>query len=180
MNIKRMYMLLTVTWLVGMTTMLGAKAAGGDSATVNFTATFTPPPCTVDIGGSTTGSVDLGALVSGSNIKSPFTLNVTCVTGFDRPSQIYATIGAGVQDTTATAIQMVNTGGPGTPVLLTLTSADKPTGIVYGSSGATDGTRQFCSGAATRSCILTPTAVVNTGTPAGTLSASVVFTMVNP
>lgn len=157
-----------------------ARAAGGPSATVNFTATFTPPPCTVDIDASTTGTVNLGALAPGSNPKAPFTLNITCTAGYDRPSSLYATIGSGIQDTSPVAVQMVNSGGAGTPVLLTLTSTDKPAGIEYGAGGATDGAKQFCAGTATRTCQFTPTAVVSPGTPAGDLSASVIFNVVNP
>lgn len=158
----------------------GARAATSQ-ATVTLNATFTAPPCTLDIGGAASGTVSLGALQPGSNAGTPFSLNVTC--SYDRPSSLYATISAGTQDATPGVVDMLNTGdvgNTGSPVKLTLSATDKPSGIVYGAGGATDGTRQFCSGTTSRTCTLTPTVVVNAGTLPGSLTAAIIFTIVNP
>ncbi|MHA7848017.1 hypothetical protein [Serratia sp. D1N4] len=172
--------LLAVTTLS--TAMIESADASSDTTTVTVTATFAAPPCTVDIDGTDSKMIPLGVLHLGTQAITPFNLNITC--SYTRTSSVYAeVVTGGVNTTTPTAVNMVNDGDPGnmgSPVLLTLSTADKPAGILYGIGGATDSAQQFCSGEDSRICTVTPTTIVNIGTKPGNVAAAIRFTMVNP
>ncbi|WP_337263397.1 MULTISPECIES: hypothetical protein [unclassified Serratia (in: enterobacteria)] len=162
--------------------MIPTADAVSDTATVAVTATFTAPPCTVDIDGTDSKTVSLGVLHLGTQAIAPFNLNITC--SYSRTSSVFAEVVTGVVNAaTPTAVNMVNDNDPGntgSPVLLTLSTVDKPAGILYGIDGATDSARQFCSGEDSRICTVTPTTTVNIGTKPGNVAAAIRFTMVNP
>lgn len=181
MKRRQVYITLPAVLLLCATMISGADAVS-DTDTVTVTATFTAPPCTVDIDGTDSKTVSLGVLLQGTQVTAPFNLNITC--SYTRLSSVYAEVVTGVVNTTnPTAVNMVNdgdTGNAGSPVLLNLSTADKPDGILYGIDGATDSMRQFCSGTDTRICTVTPITTVNVGTKSGNVAAAIRFTIVNP
>lgn len=151
----------------------GARAVTS-SQTVTLTVNFTAPPCTVDINSGTNGMVDLGALPTGNSTRTPFNLTITCP--YTRPSSLYATVQSGT--VSGSTVNMLNGVEGGGAVTLTLSAGG--TAIQYGSDGASNSAKQFCSGTTTRSCTITPITSVNSGVNGGIKTAVIIFTMVNP
>lgn len=181
MKRRLVYFTLPAALLLCATMLPGANAVS-DTDTITVTASFTAPPCTVDIDGADSKTVSLGVLQLGTQVTTPFNLNITC--SYNRISSVYAEVVTGVVNTTnPTLVNMVNDGdlgNTGSPVLLILSTADKPDGILYGIDGATDIMRQFCSGTGSRICTVIPATTVNIGTKPGNVAAAIRFTMVNP
>lgn len=134
-----------------------------DSVTVTLEATFTAPPCDIDV----PAVVRLGSINYGEKRYRPVVLTVNCTS--PAKSEIYAqTAGSLVSGTTDTTAMM------GADALATFWLEDNGMKIkLNGETNATDS--GFCAGTDSRTCTLIPATRVEASAKKGERSAVIKF-----
>ncbi|MDQ4429067.1 fimbrial protein [Yokenella regensburgei] len=144
------------------------------TVTVTLKATFTAPPCTL----TQPDQVFLGSILQGKQSYTPFSVEIACPTPTN--TALYAEVVSGTL--TAGSTTRVNMTAPvntGTPAQLWLTSPDGNPVTLDGSGNTTPASR-FCSGDASRSCVLTPYTQVAADTPRGETTATLRLSVAYP
>ncbi|EQA8868596.1 fimbrial protein [Citrobacter braakii] len=136
-----------------------------DSVTITLEATFTEPPCEIDV----PPVVHLGSIHYGEKRYRPFALKVNCATA--SKAEIYAqTTGTLVTGTTDTMVMS------GSDTRTNFWLEENGTRIkLNGETNTTDS--GFCPGTESRTCTLTPGTLVSSGAREGERSAVIKFSV---
>lgn len=160
---------MTIAWLplplplllAGLMIASSSQAALSDSVTIMLEATFTAPPCTLEV----PDKVHLGSIPYGDKSYRPFTLTVNCTSA--SKAEIYAqTLGTLVSGSTDT----MEMGESATRFWLE--EGGKKIALNGDSNTTTSG---FCEGTSSRVCTLTPKTQVDASAPEGERSAIIRF-----